>query len=330
MQYDNESTGGVLEPTAQIASCLTVSSLALSFSEQAIDNCQDPVLKRFLRMINSESNERRRAFLIVKAMRVFKDAGELFTGVLNRLGYLLNIDIESVAGWRRIAPQATVPATSGAAAHAGVTASRGLLCMPVDIFTWPELLNLIEENLSSQHGSAVLNLPQDIAGPSASRTAEAEQAALVSGLSFSQSFIGAQPNDLKALLNEFEQQQNASERRTLFIKIICILHEEKRIPDSIYRRVCQLLGIDGRGTRNWLRGFMNARTAAVQGAQASLPAQQSVATPLSLLTSQPSTMPFARSATVTPVATTMPTLTPPAQTSAPATVTLTHQFAAIS
>ncbi|MGL5249544.1 MAG: hypothetical protein ACRC7P_00475, partial [Enterovibrio sp.] len=260
LQYD-ENIVGVSDPTAQIDSSPTVSSLALSFSEQAINTCQDPVLQRFLRMINNESNERRRAFLIVKAMRVFKDAGELFTGVLNRLGYLLNIDLDTVAGWRRIAPQATDPATSGAAAHAGVTASRGLLCMPVDIFTWSELLNLIEENLSSQHGSAVLNLPQDTAGPSASRTAEAEQAALVSGLSFSQTFINAQPEDLKKILSEFGQQQSVDERRALFIKIICILHEEERVADGIYRRVCQLLGIDGRGTRNWLRGFMNARVA---------------------------------------------------------------------
>ncbi|MGL4826321.1 MAG: hypothetical protein ACRC24_02370 [Vibrionaceae bacterium] len=229
-------------------------SLELSFSEQAIDNCSDPVLKLILQLVNNEQNPARRAAFIIKAARAFESEGVLLRGTLTRLSELLGIQLNSVAVWQRMHSQDTnaTSASSTATTSGGATASTMRLQMPMDMFSWTELLAAIQTCLSSPQVTA-LSQEQTRSG------AGAAQSDLTAGLSFTAAFINQQDEKLQTLMGDFNKATNLRDRCTFFARVICVLQDDGRLLHGTYERLSGLLAVQRRGTRNWIRGFQQTR-----------------------------------------------------------------------
>ncbi|MGL6176221.1 MAG: hypothetical protein ACRC1U_04410, partial [Vibrionaceae bacterium] len=77
-----------------------VSSSALSFSRDAITQCNDPALKELLLRVNNEQDPENRKFLLVKALRAFNEGARLWHSALNIFCFLLDASFHSVASWQ--------------------------------------------------------------------------------------------------------------------------------------------------------------------------------------------------------------------------------------
>ncbi|MGL6175812.1 MAG: hypothetical protein ACRC1U_02270, partial [Vibrionaceae bacterium] len=248
------SSGGCVSSGAVAAS-------ALSFSDEAIQACADPVLKELLLRVNAEGVPERRAYLLVKALRAYNELSTLWPGALTSFCFLLGICYNSVLSWQSSLPSMSTVAPWGAPAGAPLTVR-----LPVDSLTWPELLRFLQEHVSLQQTPdlvsgqagaaeqspfpAVLTVPTVQVGAGA---AGPTPRASMAGYSFAQKAIDqcARIPELSDMMRCFNQERDETKRNTLFVRIICVLKGIQTLPPNIVAHLCNSFGVTNMSISSW-------------------------------------------------------------------------------
>ncbi|MGL5290912.1 MAG: hypothetical protein ACRC9T_03160, partial [Vibrionaceae bacterium] len=255
-----------------------LSSLTLFFPDTAINSCKDVALQRLLRMINRECDAKRRALLILKAMRAFDYFGLLLYGTLTRLSHLLSVSLTSVLNWRVVPSQnegassTAASTTDGAAAEAdATTVTPSILCLPLDVFDWQEVVVLLQEyQVIAQSPALAPGVLQ----------ASASDLPSMTGISFSSECIDQQRGQLRELMLSFNgvsdgQVHQNVDRGILFVRIICALQDQNRLPADTFERISLLLRTNSAAIAAWLAWFKESRAdlapSAAQAAALSAP-----------------------------------------------------------
>ncbi|MGL5407465.1 MAG: hypothetical protein ACRDAP_01820, partial [Shewanella sp.] len=126
-----------------------VSVFALSFPVNAVDACNSPEVKELLRRINNETQESRRKFLLVKALRAFNETTGLWSGALTAFGFLLGMNATNVNCWVNSLPSMETT-TAGAVDPLSDAEFRMPLTLrlPVDVLSLPEMLRFLSRQIS--------------------------------------------------------------------------------------------------------------------------------------------------------------------------------------
>ncbi|MGL5408605.1 MAG: hypothetical protein ACRDAP_07805, partial [Shewanella sp.] len=176
---------------------------ALSFSEEKINECECAALKELLRRSNEEKDSAWRGFLLIKVLRAFCATYVLWHGVLITFGFLLGMNPKSVQSWYKTLPETpTVVAREargdGPFSDTAMAAPLSIR-LPMDVLSWPEMARFLREQFSMQLAPPEARAPSQAAEANSASESDAAEQRLIMRLSFTESFISRQENELAKL-----------------------------------------------------------------------------------------------------------------------------------
>ncbi|MGL5250667.1 MAG: hypothetical protein ACRC7P_06240, partial [Enterovibrio sp.] len=127
------------------------------------------------------------------------------------------------------------------------------------------------QSTPSSASATAQNVNLEVAAPQAE--AEAAPSYSTMGISFIDSFITKQEQELQRMMHNFNHEKDEVKRHRLFAKIVGVFQEEEWMPHGFYLRVCEILSVPVRTIANWLSKYKTRqRSAAQQAGDAHAPA----------------------------------------------------------
>lgn len=174
-----------------------------------------------------------------------------------------------MTGWKHSYPRYPTATESGAPSNATLN-----LHLPADTLAWSEMVRLLQNRIhlqftSSSVSATAQNVHSEVAVPQAE--AEATPNSSTMEISFTDSFINEQEQELQRMMRSFNREGNEMKRNRLFAKIVSTFQEQEWMPLGLYLRVCEILNVRYRTVAKWLREYKARQRSAVrQGAAESI------------------------------------------------------------